>query len=186
MKLVVGLGNPGRKYQGTRHNVGFAILAELVRRTGAGPGRFNYDAELVETSLGGAKTLLAAPQTFMNLSGSSVLRLRDFYKLAHEDLLVVCDDFNLPLGRLRLRTGGTAGGQKGLSDILRRLSSDDVPRLRIGVGSPPAGYDAADFVLSKFRPDEQPEIELAIVRAADAVIDWASQGIAPTMNKYNV
>ena len=186
MNSVVGLGNPGRKYHGTRHNVGFAVLAELVRRTGAGPGRSNYEADLYETSLAGVKVLLAAPQTFMNLSGSSVLRLRDFYKLVHEDLLVVCDDFNLPLGRLRLRTGGTAGGQKGLSDILRRLSSDEVPRLRIGVGSPPPGYDAADFVLSKFRPEEQAEIELAVVRAADAVTDWASQGIDPAMNKYNV
>src|SRR5580698_504033 len=155
MKLVVGLGNPGRKYTDTRHNVGFAVLAELARRTGAGRWRFDFDAELVETRLENVKTLLAAPQTFMNLSGSSVVRLRDFYKLEHDDILVVCDDFNLPLGRLRLRATGTAGGQKGLSDIIRRLSTEQIPRLRIGIGQPPAGFEAADFVLSKFRKEEQ-------------------------------
>ena len=159
MKLVVGLGNPGRKYADTRHNVGFAVLAELARRTGAGRWRFDFEAELVETRLENEKVLLAAPQTFMNLSGSSVVRLRDFYKLEHEDILVVCDDFNLPLGRLRLRATGTAGGQKGLSDIIRRLSTEQIPRLRIGIGQPPAGFEAADFVLSKFRKEEQTEIE---------------------------
>lgn len=185
MKLVVGLGNPGRKYTGTRHNVGFEVLAELARRTGAGSKKCDFDAELIQTNLGAANVLLAAPQTFMNLSGSSVLRLRDFYKLTDDEILVVCDDFNLPLGRLRMRSGGTAGGQKGLSDIIRRLSSEQIPRLRIGIGSPPANVDPADFVLSKFRREELPEIELAIVRAADAVSDWATQGIEPTMNKYN-
>ena len=185
MKLVVGLGNPGRKYVDTRHNVGFDVVAELARRTGAGRTRLDFDADLVDVSLAGTKVLLAAPQTFMNRSGGSVLRLRDFYKLEHQDILIVCDDFNLPLGRLRLRGSGTAGGQKGLSDILQRLSTEDVPRLRIGIGLPPPGYDAADFVLSKFRREEQSEIELAIVRAADAVTEWVAQGLAPTMNKYN-
>ncbi len=185
MKLVVGLGNPGRKYVDTRHNVGFAVLAELARRTGAGRGRFDFEAELTETRLNDVKALLAAPQTFMNLSGSSVVRLRDFYKLEHDDILVVCDDFNLPLGRLRMRATGTAGGQKGLSDIIRRLSTEQIPRLRIGIGLPPAGFEAADFVLSKFRKEEQFEMELAIQRAADAATDWATQGIAATMNKYN-
>lgn len=185
MKLVVGLGNPGRKYTDTRHNVGFAVLAELARRTGASSKKFDFDAELIQTNLGPVNALLAAPQTFMNLSGSSVLRLRDFYKLEHDDILVVCDDFNLPLGRLRMRTGGTAGGQKGLSDIIRRLSTEQIPRLRIGIGSPPPAFDPADFVLSKFRRDELPEIELAIQRAADGVTDWATQGIEPAMNKYN-
>ena len=185
MKLVVGLGNPGRKYADTRHNVGFAVLAELARRSGAGRWRFDFEAELVETRLSDAKVLLAAPQTFMNLSGSSVVRLRDFYKLENEDVLVLCDDFNLPLGRLRLRATGTTGGQKGLGDIIRRLSTEQIPRLRIGIGLPPTGFEAADFVLSKFRKEERDEIELAIQRAADAVTDWAGQGIGPVMNKYN-
>ncbi len=185
MKLVVGLGNPGRKYADTRHNVGFVVLAELARRTAAARGRFDFEAELVDSILGSVKVLLAAPQTFMNSSGSSVLRLRDFYKLEHDDILVVCDDFNLPLGRLRIRAAGTAGGQKGLSDIIRRLSTEQIPRLRIGIGLPPAGFEAADFVLSKFRREEQTEIDLAVQRAADAVTDWVTQGIGPAMNKYN-
>src|SRR5262245_27422045 len=135
MKLVVGLGNPGRKYVGTRHNIGFAVLDELRRRGGSLRPRAAFEAEVVEFHLAGVKTLLAWPQTFMNLSGSSVLGLRDFYKLPNEDLLIVCDDLNLPLGKLRLRGSGSSGGQKGLDDILRRLSSDAVPRLRIGIGS---------------------------------------------------
>ncbi len=122
MKLVVGLGNPGRKYEGTRHNVGFVVLDELARRAGAPAAKSGVDARtVVESNWARTKTLLVWPQTYMNLSGSAVLRLRDFYKLSNEDLLVVCDDFHLPLGRLRLRGGGSAGGQKGLDDIIRRL-----------------------------------------------------------------
>jgi PTH1 family peptidyl-tRNA hydrolase len=122
---------------------------------------------------------------FMNLSGSCVLRLRDFYKLPNQDLLVICDDFHLPLGRLRLRGGGTAGGQKGLEDILRRLATDDVARLRVGIGAPPSDFAAADFVLSKFRREETAEMELVVQRAADAATDWSAQGLAYAMNKYN-
>jgi PTH1 family peptidyl-tRNA hydrolase len=121
----------------------------------------------------------------MNLSGSCVLRLRDFYKLENQDLLVVCDDFHLPLGRLRVRGGGSAGGQKGLDDIIRRLSTEEIARLRVGIGSPPPGFDAADFVLSKFRKEESAEAELMIVRAADAAVDWVTSGTAFVMNKYN-
>lgn len=129
--------------------------------------------------------MLVWPQTFMNLSGSCVLRLRDFYKLDNQDLLVVCDDFHLPLGRLRMRSGGSAGGQKGLGDILSRLSSEEIARLRVGIGTPPPGFDAADFVLSKFRRDEEAEMDLAVQRGADAAADWVQNGLAYAMNKYN-
>jgi PTH1 family peptidyl-tRNA hydrolase len=185
MKLVVGLGNPGRKYVDTRHNIGFVVLDELARRCGASKPKMAVDAEWSETQLGSEKILLVWPQTFMNLSGSSVLRMRDFYKLSNEDLLVVCDDFHLPLGRLRLRGSGSAGGQKGLGDILRRLATDEIARLRIGIGTPPSNFEAADFVLSKFRREETAEIELAVQRAADAATDWAAHGLAYVMNKYN-
>ena len=190
MKLVVGLGNPGRKYEGTRHNVGFVVLDELARRAGAPVAKTEADArsvliQLGPIQLGPTKTLLVWPQTYMNLSGSAVLRLRDFYKLSNEDVLVVCDDFHLPLGRLRLRGGGSAGGQKGLDDIIRRLSSEEIARCRVGIGTPPPGYDAADFVLSRFRKEEVAEIDLAVQRAADAATDWAGQGMAYAMNKYN-
>jgi peptidyl-tRNA hydrolase, PTH1 family len=185
MKMVVALGNPGRKYEGTRHNIGFAVAAELARRHSTGRPRNGFQAELVEAELNGEKALLVLPQTFMNLSGTSALAARDFYKLANEHLLVVCDDFNLPLGMLRLRGQGTAGGQKGLADILRRLSTDEVPRLRIGVGPVPASWDPVDFVLSRFTKNELPEIELSIVRAADAVEVWATKGLAESMNRFN-
>jgi len=185
MKLVVGLGNPGRRYQGTRHNVGFAVLAELARRHGNSRPKTVFQGELVEGTIGGTRVLLLAPQTFMNSSGSSVLAARDFYKLNLDDLLIVCDDFSLPAGKLRLRPKGSAGGQKGLEDIIRVLSDDAVPRLRLGIGPLPAGWDAAGFVLSKFSKDEAAIIEPTIVQAADAASDWVAQGIQSCMNIYN-
>ena len=185
MKLVVGLGNPGRKYQGTRHNVGFAIVEELARRHSSGKPRAGFDGEMVDAVLDGERALLLCPQTFMNRSGQAVVKARDFYKLENRDLLVICDDFNLPLAKLRFRPQGSAGGQKGLADIIRQLGTEEVPRLRIGVGPVPTGWDAADFVLSKFNKQELKDIEPAIVHAADAVIVWARQGIDDCMNRFN-
>jgi peptidyl-tRNA hydrolase, PTH1 family len=185
VKLVVGLGNPGRKYEGTRHNVGFVVLDELARRHQANKPKSNFQGEITETEIRGEKVLLLWPQTFMNLSGGSLLAARDFYKLADNELLVVCDDFNLPLAKLRIRPQGSAGGQKGLSDVIRRVGSENVPRLRIGVGPVPAGWDGAAFVLGKFTKDETPEIEIAVIQAADAVEDWISRGIQECMNRYN-
>lgn len=185
MKLVVGLGNPGRKYEGTRHNVGFIVLNELARRHDAARPKANFQGEISETELHGQKTLLLWPQTFMNLSGASVLAARDFYKLENSELLIVCDDFNLPLAKVRMRPEGSAGGQKGLDDVILRLGTEAVPRLRIGVGPLPANWDPADFVLSRFTKEELPEIEPAVARAADAVEDWTRLGIAECMNRYN-
>ncbi len=185
MKLVIGLGNPGRKYEGTRHNVGFNVIAHLARQHGTSQAKTGFQAELVEANLAGQKILLIAPQTFMNLSGGSAVAARDFYKLQNEDVLVVCDDFNLPLGKLRLRPQGSAGGQKGLADIIQRLGGDQIPRLRIGVGPLPANWDAADFVLGRFTKDQVTEIQITIAEAADAVVQWANRGMAETMNKYN-
>jgi len=185
MKLVVGLGNPGRKYERTRHNVGFEVLAELARRHGRSQPRQAFQGEVVDAEIGGERGLLLCPWTFMNRSGLSVVKARDFYKLEHHDLLVVCDDFNLPLARLRVRVRGSAGGQKGLQDILRCLGADDVPRLRIGVGEPPSNRDPADWVLSRFSEAERVEADLAVVRAADAVAVWARDGVAQCMNMYN-
>jgi PTH1 family peptidyl-tRNA hydrolase len=185
MKLVVGLGNPGRKYQGTRHNVGFDTLAELARRHGVGTARGQFEADVLEADLQGERALLVQPQTYMNRSGMSVVRARDFYKLADDELLVVCDDFNLPLAKLRVRAKGTAGGQRGLEDIIRCLGTSEFARLRIGIGPVPDRWDPADFVLSKFTQDERKEIDLATMRAADAVVHWAREGIAACMNRYN-
>ena len=185
MKLVVGLGNPGRKYEGTRHNVGFDVIGELVRRASLGPAKSQFDAEVYDGVFASERLVLLCPQTFMNKSGGSVQRARDFYKLENEQVLVVCDDFALPLGKLRLRAQGSAGGQKGLDDTIRCLGTDAVPRLRIGIGPLPEQWDAADFVLGKFSKEERSEAALQTVRAADAAVLWASQGIGPAMAQYN-
>jgi len=185
MKLIVGLGNPGSKYQQTRHNVGFDVAARLAQRFGTAPPREKFQGETVEATIAGQKVLLLTPLTYMNASGGSVLAARDFYKIEPADLLVVCDDFNLPLGKLRLRAKGSSGGQKGLEDILRRLGTDEVPRLRIGIGAPPPGRDAAGYVLNRFLPDEQPTIAAALDRAAEAAAAWVSEPFEAVMSRYN-
>jgi PTH1 family peptidyl-tRNA hydrolase len=185
VKLVVGLGNPGRKYQGTRHNVGFAVLNELAQRHHAARPKTNFQGEITEAEITSQKILLLWPHTFMNLSGTSVLAARDFYKVDNPDLLIVCDDFNLPLAKLRFRSEGSSGGQKGLADVIHRLDSENIPRLRIGVGPVPPNWDPADFVLSRFTTEDLPLIELTLTRAADAIEDWVASGIENCMNKYN-
>jgi PTH1 family peptidyl-tRNA hydrolase len=185
MKLIVGLGNPGRKYQATRHNVGFAVLAELARKFATGRPKTKFHGEVVEAVLDGQKALLLGPKTYMNRSGASVQAARDFYKLPHEDLLVVCDDLNLPLAKLRFRAKGSSGGQKGLADIINRLGTEEFSRLRIGIGPPPEGWEATDYVLARFTPEEKPDMEEAVLRSADAVAVWAREGIQRCMNQYN-
>ena len=185
MKLVVGLGNPGRKYKETRHNVGFYVATMLAERFGQSMPRSKFRGEVVEALIGTEKLLLLCPHTYMNRSGTSVLAARDFYKLELADLMLVCDDLSLPLAKLRIRTKGSSGGQKGLRDIIHRLGSEEFPRLRVGIGTPPPGWDAADFVLSKFTKEDRAEMEIAVSRAADAVECWVQEGIASCMNQYN-
>ncbi len=185
MKLVVGLGNPGRRYERTRHNIGYVVLAELARKFGSGPPKAQFHGAVVEANLGDQKVLLLSPTTFMNLSGTSVQEAKSFYKLADEDLLVICDDLNLPVGKLRFRARGSSGGQKGLEDIIRRLATEEFSRLRIGVGTAPDGWNWADYVLSRFSPEELSLVEQAVGQAADAVAVWAREGIESCMNQYN-
>jgi len=185
MKLIAGLGNPGRKYLGSRHNVGYEVLGRLAGKYGASDPIDRFKGELVEAQLESEKTLLLCPTTYMNLSGASVLAARDFYKLELDDILVVCDDFNLDLGQLRIRGKGSSGGQKGLEDIIRRLGSDEFARLRLGIGAPPPRWQVSDYVLSKFRKDEEEEITLAYEQAAVAAVDWATKGLAYCMNQHN-
>lgn len=184
-KLVVGLGNPGRKYERTRHNIGFEILAELARRHMAPSTKVRFECEFTEIVLGKARIFLAAPQTYMNLSGRAVRQMIDFFKIPISQLLVVCDDINLDTGRLRLRGSGTAGGQKGLDNIINQLGTNAFARLRIGVGRPPERMDAADYVLSKFNKADQEPIEQAIIMAADGVELWAKEGVNTAMNEVN-
>jgi PTH1 family peptidyl-tRNA hydrolase len=185
MKLVVGLGNPGRKYEQTRHNVGFDVLASLAQRHGNPPARAKFEGLVQECLIAGERTLLLMPQTFMNLSGRSVQLASSFYQIANDDLLLVCDDFHLDLGVLRLRPGGSDGGQKGLGDTIRQLGTDQIARLRFGVGPVPERWNAADFVLSRFAASDREEVQRQILRSSEAVETWIAHGIQRAMNEYN-
>ena len=185
MKLIVGLGNPGRKYEQTRHNVGFMAAAKLASLIGASPSKGQFDGDVADGLAGSEKVVVLCPATFMNASGKSVRKAIDFYKMSPDQMLVICDDLNLPTGKLRIRPSGSAGGQKGLVDIIRHLGTDDFARLKIGIDRPPPEWDVSDYVLGKFRKDEQDEIEMATTRAAYAAIDWAGEGTMFAMNKYN-
>ena len=196
MKLVVGLGNPGREYVGTRHNVGFEVIDVLAERTGlAGAGEFDrtarsrFDGLTVDGTVtfrwGSEKVLLLKPLTFMNLSGKSVQAAMAFYQLAPSDLLVVLDDLALPCGKLRLRAGGSSGGHNGLKDIERALSTSQYPRLRLGIDAPPPMMDGRDYVLGRFSPDQRRSIDPAIARAAEAAQVWIEKGTNAAMNVFN-
>jgi PTH1 family peptidyl-tRNA hydrolase len=194
MKLIVGLGNPGRRYAGTRHNIGFDVLDLL-----AGRHRVEWESAprgieaLAARWLGRVQgappfnedTVLAKPLTFMNLSGHAVLGLLQFFKIEVPDLFVVVDDANLELGRLRTRSSGSAGGHNGLKSIIETLGTEEFARLRIGVGRGDARRDLADHVLAKFDPDERTNVAEAAGRAADAVELFIAEGVAPVMNKFN-
>ena len=185
MKIVVGLGNPGPKYAGTRHNVGFEVVEYLAAAPSVGPWRASrFQALVAEAKEGGEAVLLVKPETFMNLSGRAVRAVLDFYKLTPADLLVVSDDIALPLGKLRARAKGSHGGQNGLRDIQQQLGTDEYPRLRVGVGSP-GGGDAADYVLGRFRPTERAAVDEAVAKAAQAVLVWVRQGLEACMNAAN-
>jgi PTH1 family peptidyl-tRNA hydrolase len=185
MKLIVGLGNPGRKYQKTRHNVGFEVLDMLATRNAAGTAKEKFNGRVADASIAGQKAMLLWPLTLMNLSGECVGPAVEFYDVPLADVLVVCDDFNLPLAKLRFRSQGSAGGQKGLDDIIRRLGTQEVPRLRIGIGPVPTAWDGADFVLSKFSRSERTLVNDAIALAAEAVECWVAEGIEAGMSRYN-
>jgi PTH1 family peptidyl-tRNA hydrolase len=180
MRLVAGLGNPGREYEWTRHNVGFEVLESLAGRHGASWAR-KPDAELARW---GQDAVLVKPQTFMNLSGSAVQHWQAFYKVAVEDVLVVVDDVNLDAGRLRIRRSGSAGGHNGLKSIIGALGTDQFPRLRVGVGGGNRKH-LSSHVLGRFTEEEEEIIEAAIARAVEAVETFVAEGIVAAMNGYN-
>lgn len=185
MKIVVGLGNPGGKYDGTRHNIGFDVVVALARKFQAGKVTIAHHSELAEVMIGSEKVLLATPQTFMNLSGRAVSSLVKFYKIALDDLLIVCDDLNLECGQLRLRSGGASGGQKGLKDIISALGTEEFPRLRFGIGRPPGSMDVVTFVLKPFLAEERDEVALSVQNSVQAVGLWVREGILAAMNQVN-
>lgn len=185
MKLVAGLGNPGRKYDGTRHNVGFEVIDRLAARHGLRFEAARVDAVFAQWRHPDDVVLLVKPTSFMNLSGEPVGALARFYKIAVSDVLIVTDDVNLPLGRLRARATGTEGGHNGLRSIAANFGTIDYARLRIGVGRGDTRRDLADHVLAKFDADELPAIDDAVSRSADAVEVWVADGIAKMMNVFN-
>lgn len=189
-RFVVGLGNPGRKYASTRHNVGFGVIQALTRRWETPGGReafggMLYDARVTGPGQTQQRVMMLTPLSYMNNSGRPVRELTTFYKARLDEILIVLDDMALELGQLRARRAGSAGGHNGLADIHRQLGSDEVPRLRIGIDPSPSYMDSADYVLAPFRKDEMETIDHAIATAALAVEDWVFNGIEYVMDKYN-
>lgn len=189
MKLIVGLGNPGIRYAHTRHNAGFDAVDIIARREGWSWGAHRGKTQVASGSFGGEKAekiVLAKPQTYMNDSGLAVAELVRFYKLAPPDLLVICDDLDLPLGKVRLRATGGAGGQHGMESIIRHLGINQFARIRVGVGRPLHGRDEnVDFLLSRPGGEERLALDSAIERAAEAARTWVTQGAEAAMNAYN-
>lgn len=184
--LVVGLGNPGRKYENTRHNTGFRVMDALCREHHVTCDLSRFQALTGEAVLGGKRVLLVKPQTFMNLSGAAVHEAASFYKIPPERILVIFDDISLPVGTLRIRPKGSAGGQNGVKDIIAQLGSQDFPRIKVGIGSKPhPDYDLADWVLSTIRPDELEDMEDAVHRAVLAVSELIQYGVPSATQKFN-
>lgn len=184
--ILVCLGNPGDKYENTRHNVGFQTADALGEKLNKPIQRLKFKALTATVELGGAKVLVMKPTTYMNLSGEAVREACQFYKLPPERVMVVCDDVSLPVGKLRLRKSGTAGGHNGLRSIIGQLHSDQFPRLKIGVGEKPhPDYDLADWVLGKFSKQDRALIDRTVLRAIDALECAFSQGLQQAMSRYN-
>ena len=185
MKLIVGLGNPGHEYRDTRHNVGFKVVEELAQRHGVSSWNEKFGALEAKVRMVVDAAILAKPLSFMNLSGNAVQAFSAFYKIETPDILVIVDDVELPLGRLRARPGGGAGGHNGLKSVAQSLGSQQFPRLRVGVGRGNAGGNLSSFVLGRFDDEEREIISAAVSRAADASEVFVQQGIGPAMNIFN-
>ena len=183
--LIAGLGNPGREYKDNRHNVGFMMIDRIAVRLNARGMKVQSKAIVMDTRHDGRKLILAKPQTFMNLSGQSVQGLSHFYKIPPENLMVLSDDLDIPFGSIRIRASGGPGGQRGLGNILERLGTKDVPRLRIGIGRPPGRMDPAAYVLQNFSKDEVNSLSDILDRGADAVFTFVSHGLNKAMNEFN-
>ncbi len=183
--IVVGLGNPGKKYDNTRHNVGFDTLDLLGARHGIKISRLKFKALIGEGSIGGERVILVKPQTFMNLSGESVREIAEWYKVPLSDIIIIYDDIDLDTGKLRIRSKGSAGTHNGMRSVLYHIQSESFPRIRIGIGRPPEGWDLAGYVLSRFGEDERKIVNTSIDLAAEAVSSIISGGIETAMSKYN-
>ena len=184
--LLVGLGNPGTQYENTRHNVGFLVADELAERQNAPIQRLKFKALTNLLTISGEKVLVMKPQTYMNLSGESVGEAARFYKIPADHVVVISDDISLPVGKLRIRTGGSAGGHNGLKNIIQHLGTDQFPRIKVGVGAPgQAGYDVVDWVIGRPLGEDQKVLMEALDRAGDAAEVLISQGPDRAMNRFN-
>lgn len=183
--LIVGLGNPGREYKETRHNVGFMFIDHLAEKIGARGMKVQSKAIVTSGLHEERKLILAKPQTFMNLSGQSVQGLLHFYKIPYTHLLVAHDDLDIPYGAIRIRPTGGPGGQRGMANTIELLGTKDFPRLRLGIGRPPGRMDAKDYVLQDFSKEEQKFMPEFLTRASDAALEFVMQGLNSAMNKYN-
>ena len=184
--LIVGLGNPGEKYENTRHNVGFQVVDELAERQNAPVQKLKFKALTNLLTISGEKVLVMKPVTYMNLSGEAVRPAADFYKIPPERILVISDDTALDPGKLRIRAKGSAGGHNGLKNIIQHLGTDQFPRVRVGVGQKPhPDYDLADWVLGKFQGEAKKVMDEAVKRAADAVECILKEGADRAMNRFN-
>lgn len=184
--IVAFLGNPGLKYNGTRHNAGFMAADAMEKKIGVSINKMRFKALTQTADIGGKKVLLMKPQTYMNLSGDAIVQAANFYKVPPERVIVVSDETALPIGRLRIRRGGSAGGHNGLKSVIARLGTDQFPRIRLGVGDKPhPDYDMADWVLSAFKGQDAADMELVAKKAADAVECYITEGADRAMNRFN-
>lgn len=184
--IVAFLGNPGLKYNGTRHNAGFMAADAMEKKLGVSINKMRFKALTQTADISGKKVLLMKPQTYMNLSGDAIAQAANFYKVPPERVIVVSDETALPIGRLRIRRGGSAGGHNGLKSVIARLGTDQFPRIRLGVGDKPhPDYDMADWVLSAFKGQDAADMELVAKKAADAVECYITEGADRAMNKFN-
>lgn len=184
--IVAFLGNPGIKYNGTRHNAGFMAADAMEKKLGVSINKMRFKALTQTADIGGKKVLLMKPQTYMNLSGDAIAQAANFYKVPPERVIVVSDETALPIGRLRIRRGGSAGGHNGLKSVIARLGTDQFPRIRLGVGDKPhPDYDMADWVLSAFKGQDAADMELVAKKAADAVECYITEGADRAMNRFN-
>lgn len=185
MKVIVGLGNPGISYKGTRHNVGFEVVDNFARENGVKFAKRKFSSILVETTIQGEKVLLIKPQTYMNLSGRAVARVVDFFNIDLSDLLVIYDDIDLELGTLRLRCKGSGGTHNGMNSVIETLATQNFPRLRIGISGESSKRRLKNYVLGKFNKKEKLVVKEVIARASDAVESFVLEGINSAMNKFN-
>jgi len=184
--LLVCLGNPGKQYENTRHNIGFMTADEIERRSGVKINKLRYRALTGEVRLGGERVLVMKPQTYMNLSGEAVKLAGAFYKIPPDHVIVISDDVSLPLGKLRIRANGSAGGHNGLKNIIQHLGTDAFPRIKVGVGAPEhPEHEMVDWVIGNFTPAEKKVVAEAVGRAADAVECLIEKGVSEAQNKFN-